>query len=71
MGTESAAKRALKQPLARAQGLSKRYALRRRSASSAQAVDALADVDLEIQPQCLTALVGGPFFIWLLRRRAG
>src|ERR1700730_5600836 len=58
MGTEQATKRALKQALVRANGLSKRYAQRGPFLRTGFVIEALRDVDLEIQPRCLTALVG-------------
>ncbi len=58
MGTEAAAKRAVKEALARTRGLSKQYVQRSPFSRKRFALDALIDVDLEIAPGCLTALVG-------------
>ncbi|MGA9981053.1 MAG: dipeptide/oligopeptide/nickel ABC transporter ATP-binding protein [Candidatus Sulfotelmatobacter sp.] len=58
MGTETATTRALQPALMRARGLSKRYVQRTPFSRSKFAIDALVDVNLEIAPGCLTALVG-------------
>jgi ABC-type glutathione transport system ATPase component len=58
MGTEAAAARALQPALMRARGLNKRYVQRTPFSRSKFAIDALVDVNLEIAPDCLTALVG-------------
>lgn len=58
MGTEATTARALQPALVRARGLSKRYVQRPPFSRSKFAIDALVDVNLEIAPGCLTALVG-------------
>jgi peptide/nickel transport system ATP-binding protein len=58
MGTELAAKRAVKAALVRTRGLSKQYVQRSPFSRKKFVIDALIDVDLEIAPGCLTALVG-------------
>jgi ABC-type glutathione transport system ATPase component len=58
MRTEQATKRTLKPALVRATGLSKNYAQPGLLFRAKFVMKALQDVDLEIQPQCLTALVG-------------
>lgn len=58
MGTETAAKRAAKAPLVTIRGLSKRYVQRSPFSRKKFVIDALIDVDLEIAPECLTALRG-------------
>jgi ABC-type glutathione transport system ATPase component len=58
MGTEAAARLALQPALMRARGLSKKYVQRAPFSRNKFLIDALADVDLEIAPGCLTALVG-------------
>jgi ABC-type glutathione transport system ATPase component len=58
MRTEQAVKRAAKPALVRVRGLSKQYAQRGAFSRRKLVIDAVRDVDLEIQPQCLTALVG-------------
>jgi len=58
MTFEQAAKRAAKPALVRAKGLRKQYVQRRTFSRSKFVVDALRNVDLELQPECLTALVG-------------
>ena len=58
MTAELATKRAPKPALMRVQGLSKQYVQRRIFSRNQVVVDALKNVDLEIQPECLTALVG-------------
>jgi ABC-type glutathione transport system ATPase component len=58
MGTEAAATRALQPALMRARGLSKKYVQRAPFSRNKFAIDALVDVNLEIVPGCLTALVG-------------
>jgi ABC-type glutathione transport system ATPase component len=58
MGTEAAAKRAVKQALVRTRGLSKQFVQRSPFSRKKFAIDALIDVDLEIAPGRLTALVG-------------
>jgi ABC-type glutathione transport system ATPase component len=58
MAAEQAAKRAVKPALARVKALSKQYVQRRAFSRTKFVVDALKNVDLEIQPECLTALVG-------------
>jgi ABC-type glutathione transport system ATPase component len=57
MRTEQATKRALKPALVRASGLRKHYA-QHGLFRTKFVIEALQDVDLEIQPQCFTALVG-------------
>ena len=58
MRTEQAAKRAAKPALVRVRGLSKQYVQRGAFSSRKFVIDAIRDVELEIQPRCLTALVG-------------
>ena len=58
MRTEQAVKRAAKPALVRVSGLSKQYVQREAFSRRQFVIDAVRDVDLEIQPQCLTALVG-------------
>jgi peptide/nickel transport system ATP-binding protein len=58
MTAEQGAKRAAKPALVRVKGLHKRYVHRPVFSRSEFAVDALKNVDLELQPECLTALVG-------------
>jgi ABC-type glutathione transport system ATPase component len=58
MGTEHAAKRAVKPALMRAIGLSKQYVQRRPFSRKKFVINALADVDLEIAPVSVTAIVG-------------
>src|SRR5579863_3483543 len=58
MGTEAAAKLALQPGLMNVRGLSKSYVQRAPFSRNRFLIDALADVDLEIAPGCLTALVG-------------
>src|SRR5579863_925003 len=58
MGTEAAAKLALQPGLMNVRGLSKSYVQRAPFSRNKFLIDALADVDLEIAPGCLTALVG-------------
>jgi ABC-type glutathione transport system ATPase component len=58
MAAEQATKRAAKPALARLQALSKQYVQRRALSRSKFVVDALNSVNLEIQPDCVTALVG-------------
>jgi ABC-type glutathione transport system ATPase component len=58
MGIEAAATLALQPALMRARGLSKKYLQRAPFSRNKFPIDALADVDLEIAPGCLTALVG-------------
>jgi len=58
MRTEQAAKRAAKPALVRVRGLSKQYVQRGAFSRRKFVIDAVRGVDLEIQPQCLTALVG-------------
>jgi ABC-type glutathione transport system ATPase component len=58
MTADIATKRAAKPALVRVKGLRKRYAQRRVFSQSRFVVDALHHVDLEIQAECLTALVG-------------
>jgi peptide/nickel transport system ATP-binding protein len=58
MGTEQAARRAVKAALVRTRGLSKQYVQRSPFSRKKFAIDALIDVDLEVAPGCLTALVG-------------
>jgi ABC-type glutathione transport system ATPase component len=58
MRTEQAAKRAARPALVRASALSKQYVLSRPLSRRTFVVDALQDVDLDIQPECITALVG-------------
>jgi ABC-type glutathione transport system ATPase component len=58
METSKAAKHALKPALAGVTGLSKHYAQRSPLSGKRFRIDALKEVDLEIMPQCLTALVG-------------
>ena len=58
MRTEQAVKRAAKPALVRVSGLSKQYVQRGAFSRRKFVIDAVRDVDLEIQPQCLTALVG-------------
>src|SRR5207302_613557 len=59
MAAEPAAKRAPKPPLVRVNALSKQYLQRRVFSRSKFVVNAVKNVDLELQPKCLTALVGG------------
>jgi ABC-type glutathione transport system ATPase component len=58
MATEQATRLALKPALMKASGLSKRYVQRAPFSQKKFVIDALVDVNLEIAPQCLTALVG-------------
>jgi ABC-type glutathione transport system ATPase component len=58
MGTESATKRATTPALVRARSLSKSYEHRGPFSRTQLVVDALVEVDIEIQRQCFTALVG-------------
>jgi ABC-type glutathione transport system ATPase component len=58
MGTETAAKRAVKAALVMTRGLSKQYVQRSPFSRKKFVIDALIDVDLEVAPGCLTALVG-------------
>jgi len=58
MTAEQGAKRAAKPALVRVKGLHKRYVHRPVFSRSEFAVDALKNVDLELQPECLTALLG-------------
>jgi peptide/nickel transport system ATP-binding protein len=58
MGTEQAARRAVKTALVRTRGLSKQYVQRSPFSRKKFVIDALIDIDLEIAPGCLTALVG-------------
>ena len=58
MRTEQAVKRAAKPALVRVSGLSKQYVQRGAFSRRKFVIDAVRDVDLEIRPQCLTALVG-------------
>ncbi len=58
MTADLATKRASKPALMRVQGLSKQYVQRRPFSRNQVMVEALKNVDLEIQPECLTALVG-------------
>ncbi len=58
MGIEQGAKRAVKAPLVRTRGLSKQYIQRSPFSRNKFVIDALTDVDLDIAPGCLTALVG-------------
>jgi ABC-type glutathione transport system ATPase component len=58
MGTEQAARRAVKTALVRTRGLSKQYVERSPFSREKFVIDAFIDVDLEIVPGCLTALVG-------------
>jgi ABC-type glutathione transport system ATPase component len=58
MTADLATKRAAKPALVRVKGLHKRYTQRRAFSQSRFVVDALRNVDLELQPECLTALVG-------------
>src|SRR5579863_7196002 len=58
MGIETAATQALQPGLMRALGLSKKFVQRAPFSRNKFLIDALADVDLEIAPGCLTALVG-------------
>ncbi len=58
MTADLATKRALKPALMRVLGLSKQYVQRRAFSRDQVVVDALKNVDLEIQPESLTALVG-------------
>ena len=58
MNAEQATKRAARPALVRVKGLHKRYVQRRAFSRSRFVVDALRNVDLELQPECLTALVG-------------
>src|SRR5579863_1891511 len=58
METEEAVKRAVKPALVKASGLSKRYTQHTPFSRKKFVIDALADVELEIAPGCLTALVG-------------
>src|SRR6202041_3542204 len=58
MGTEAAARLALQPALMTARGLSKRYLQRTPFSRQSFAIEALVDVNFEIAPSCLTALVG-------------
>jgi len=58
MRIEQAVKRAIKPALVRVSGLSKQYVQRGAFSRRKFVIHAVRDVDLEIQPQCLTALVG-------------
>jgi ABC-type glutathione transport system ATPase component len=58
MTADLATKRAAKPALVRTNGLHKRYVQRRTFSRNRSVVDALRNVDLELQPECLTALVG-------------
>ncbi|MGA9812542.1 MAG: ABC transporter ATP-binding protein [Terriglobales bacterium] len=58
MTAELATRRAAKPALMRVQGLSKQYVQRRPFSRNHIVVHALKNVDFEIQPECLTALVG-------------
>ncbi len=58
MGTEEAARCALKPGLMKVSGLSKRYVQRTPFSRKKFVIDALVNVGLEIVPGCLTALVG-------------
>ncbi len=58
MVIEQATRCAVKPALMKAAGLSKRYAQRRPFSRKKFVIDALVNVDLEIAPNCLTALVG-------------
>src|SRR6202050_3462841 len=58
MGTEAAARLALQPALMRARGLRKRYVQRTPFSRRSFAIEALVDVDFEIAPGCLTALIG-------------
>jgi ABC-type glutathione transport system ATPase component len=57
MTADLATKRAAKPALVRVNGLFKQY-VQQRTFSRRLVVDALRNVDLELQPECLTALVG-------------
>lgn len=58
MGTSQATRRAPKPALMQVRGLNKRYTQRSPFSQKKFVVDALQDVDLEIQPQCLNSVVG-------------
>ncbi len=58
MTAEQATKRAAKPALVRVKALHKRYVQHRAFSRSRFVLDALRNVDLELQPECLTALVG-------------
>src|SRR5438874_5763358 len=58
MRTEQAVKRAAKPALVRVSGLSKQYVQRGASSRRKFVIDAIREVDLEIQPRYLTVLVG-------------
>ena len=58
MRIEQAVKRAIKPALVRVSGLSKQYVQRGAFSRRKFVIHAVRDVDLEIQPQCLTALMG-------------
>ena len=58
MGTEPAGARAARAALVRTRGLSKQYVQRSPFSRKKFVIDALIDVDLEIAPRCMTALVG-------------
>jgi ABC-type glutathione transport system ATPase component len=58
MAAEPGAKRAAKPALVRTKGVHKRYVQRRTLSTRSFVVEALRTVDMEIQPGCLTALVG-------------
>src|ERR1700690_1133212 len=58
MTADLATKRAAKPALVRTNDLHKRYVQRRAFSRDSSVVDALRNVDLELQPECLTALVG-------------
>ena len=58
MSAEAAAKRAAKPSLVRITGLHKQYVQSRTFSRNKFVVEALRNVDLEIRPECVTALVG-------------
>ena len=58
MTAEQGAKRAAKAALVQVKALHKRYVQRRALSRRKFVVDALKNVDLALQPECLTALVG-------------
>ena len=58
MAADFATKRAVAPALVRVKGLYKQFGQRRAFSRRKFLVDALRNVDLELQPKCLTALVG-------------
>ncbi len=58
MAADLATKRAAQPALIRVKGLHKRFVQRQALSRSRFVVDALRNTNLELQPKCLTALVG-------------